>query len=137
LAKIHTIGEVIAQNVTKGLKEKKPVIQKLLKQIQLDERQTAKTGKLSGKSFLFTGKLSAMGRGDAAKLVEKQGGEIAVGVSKDLDFLVIGSEGYRDRDKGTKWLKAEALMQKGASIKIISEEEFLRISNLESRISKD
>ena len=128
LAKIHTIGDVIAQSVTKGLKEKKSVIQKLLKRIQLDERQTAKTGKLSGKSFLFTAKLSAMGRGEAEKLVEKLGGEIATGVSKDLDFLVIGSEGYRDREKGTKWLKAEALIQKGAAMKIISEEDFFKMT---------
>ena len=127
LANIHTIGEVIAQSVTGGLKEKKPIIQKLLKHIHLEERQTAKKGKLSGRSFLFTGKMSAMQRGEAEKLVEHHGGEIAPGVSKDLDFLVIGSEGYRDRDKGSKWLKAEALIQKGAAIQIIAEEEFLKM----------
>jgi DNA ligase (NAD+) len=127
LAKIHTIGEVIAHSVTQGLKGKKSIIQKLLKHVQLDERQAAKKGKLSGKSFLFTGKMSTLSRGDAEKLVEDNGGEIAAGVSKELDFLVVGSEGYRDRDKGGKWLKAEALIQKGAAIKIISEEDFLKM----------
>lgn len=134
LAQVHTIGEIIARNVTEGLKEKKTVIQKLLKYIQLDERQAAKKGKLSGKSFLFTGKMSTMSRGDAEKKVEENGGEIAAGVSKDLDYLVVGSEGYRDRDKGNKWLKAEALMQKGAGIRVISEEEFLKMLSDESRI---
>lgn len=127
LARIYTVGEVIAQNVTQGLKNKEPIIRKLLKHVRLQERRSAKHGKLSGKSFLFTGKLSAMSRGEAEKLVEEKGGEIAPGVSKDLDYLVIGSEGYRDRQKGSKWLKGEALIQKGADLKIISEEEFFKM----------
>lgn len=127
LAQVHTIGDIIAKNVTQGLKEKKPIIKKLLKHIQLEEKESAKGGKLSGKNFLFTGKMGTMPRGQAEKLVEKEGGEVAGSVGRDLDYLVVGSEGYKKRDKGNKWLKAEALMQKGAEIKIISEEEFFEM----------
>lgn len=125
LAEIHGIGPVIAREVVKGLKEKAKTIDKLLKYLTIDEKSAAKEGKLSGKSFLFTGKMATMERGSAEKAVEALGGEIAGGVSKDLDFLVIGSEGYQNREKGNKWLKAEALIQKGAELKIVSEEEFL------------
>ena len=127
LARIHTIGAIIAKKVVAGLKEKKPTINKLLKHISVEEKSAARKGKLSGKSFLFTGKMAAMSRGDAEKEVVVAGGEISLSVNRDLDFLVIGSEGYKNRDKGNKWLKAEALMQKGAELKIISEEEFLKM----------
>lgn len=125
LSTIHTIGPVIAREVVKGLKEKSKTLEKLLKQIVIEEKAAAKGGKLSGKSFLFTGKMAAMERGAAEKKVESLGGEISGGVTKDLDYLVIGSEGYKNRDKGNKWVKAEALIQRGAGIKIIPEEEFL------------
>jgi DNA ligase (NAD+) len=127
LSEIHTIGPVIAREVVKGLKEKSHTIDKLLKYITLEEKTMAKQGALSGKSFLFTGKLAAMERSEAEKKVEAEGGEIAFGVSKDLDYLVIGSEGYKNREKGNKWIKAEALIQKGADIKIIPEEDFLQM----------
>lgn len=127
LAEIHTIGDIIAEHVVQGLKEKKPVIQKLLGHIKLEEKASALAGKLSGKSFLFTGKMAAMTRGEAEKKVESNGGELGASVNRDLDYLVIGSEGYRNQDKGSKWVKAEALIQKGADLKIISEEDFLKM----------
>jgi len=127
LSAIHTVGPVIARETVAGLKEKAPIIEQLLKRIELDEKAVAREGRLSGKSFLFTGTMAAMGRSEAEKKVEAEGGEIASGVTKDLDFLVIGSEGYKNRDKSNKWIKAETLMQKGAAIKIIPEEEFLEM----------
>ncbi|MDL1872958.1 prephenate dehydrogenase/arogenate dehydrogenase family protein [Deltaproteobacteria bacterium PRO3] len=127
LSAIHTIGPVIAREVVRGLKQKAKTLDKLLKYVTLEERSAAKQGKFSGKSFLFTGKMAAMERGEAEKKVEALGGEIAAGVNKDLDYLVIGSEGYKNREKGNKWIKAEALKQKGADIEIVSEEDFLKM----------
>jgi DNA ligase (NAD+) len=127
LATIPTVGPVIAAEVVRGLREKQAIIQRLLTHITLSEKTSAKAGTLSGKSFLFTGKLATMDRGAAEKKVQEEGGEIAAGVSRDLDYLVIGSEGYKNREKGNKWIKAEALIQKGAKLKIISEEEFFKM----------
>jgi DNA ligase (NAD+) len=126
LSSIHTIGPVIAHEVVQGLKKKRPLIEKLLKHLEVIEKPVVPKGPLAGKTFLFTGKLAAMERGEAEKKAIEQGGEIAPGVSKDLDYLVIGSEGYKNREKGNKWIKAEKLVAKGAKIQIISEEEFLK-----------
>lgn len=126
LADIHTIGEKIASQVVTGLKDKRDLINKLVEHIELDEKAPMQSGKLSGKTFLFTGKMASLKRHDAEKEVKMLGGEIADSVTRDLDFLVIGSEGYRNRQKGNKWMKAESLLQKGASIQIISEEDFLK-----------
>lgn len=129
LAAIHTIGPVIAREVVAGLKKNKKLIDKLLKRVEVSEAEVAPRGKLSGQSYLFTGTLASMDRKEAEKKVEALGGEVASGVSKDLTYLVIGSEGYKNRDKGNKWLKAEKLVEKGAALKIISEEDFLKIVN--------
>ncbi len=132
LASIHTIGPVIAREVVEGLRKKKTLIEKLLKHVKLSHPPLTKEGgggalSLTGKSFVFTGTLAAMDRREAEKKVEALGAEIASGVTKELTYLVIGSEGYKNRQKGNKWIKAEQLISKGASLKIISEEEFLKM----------
>ncbi|MCB1118175.1 MAG: hypothetical protein KDK50_06315, partial [Chlamydiia bacterium] len=127
LVQNFSIGEKIAAQVVDGLQEKKEIIQRLRKHIHIQEKTEISSGKLSGLSFLFTGKLAHMGRNEAQKLVEQQGGENSSGVTRELDYLVIGSEGYKNQAKGKKWLAAEALIQKGSPLKIISEEEFFQM----------
>ncbi len=128
LAAIHTIGPVIAKEVVEGLKKKKGLIGKLLKHVGI---QTAPNpllikegdkggGPLHGKKFLFTGSLLAMERGEAEKLVESKGGEIASGVTQDLDYLVVGDGG----GAGSKLDKAKTLKEKGGKIEILSETEW-------------
>jgi len=77
------------------------------------------TGTLEGKSFLFTGTLLGLKRSEAEAMVEKHGGVILGGVSSKLNFLVAGDEA------GSKLEKA----QKIPSIKIISENDFLKLFN--------
>jgi hypothetical protein len=48
---------------------------------------------LKGQSFLFTGKLATMQRGDATKKVTAANGKNASSVNAKLDYLVIGDEG--------------------------------------------
>jgi DNA ligase (NAD+) len=64
-----------------------------------------------------------MGRKQAQKLVEEAGGTAAQGVTKDLDYLVVGAGG----GSGSKLDKAKALQDKGGKIEIISEEEFMKM----------
>jgi BRCT domain type II-containing protein len=81
-----------------------------------------------GTSFLFVGKLSTMTREQARSLVESLGGKCPSGVSENLDYLVLGDENsplYGRGDKKPKQLKAEALIDAGAPIAIITEEEFM------------
>jgi NAD-dependent DNA ligase len=83
-----------------------------------------------GTSFLFVGKLSKMTREQARLLVKSLGGTCPSGVSENLDYLVLGDENsplYGLGDKKPKQLKAEALIDAGAPIAIITEEEFMNM----------
>lgn len=74
-------------------------------------------GSLSGQTFLFTGTLSKLKRSQAEAMVEQQGGKILGGVSSKLNYLIAGE------DAGSKLEKAKKI----SSIKILTEEEFLKI----------
>jgi DNA ligase (NAD+) len=76
------------------------------------------SGILGGKSFLFTGSLSKMTRDEAEDMVEEAGGKILSGVSKNLDFLVVGEKA------GSKLDKAQKL-----GISILTEDQFLEMLN--------
>jgi len=91
---------------------------------------------LKGQSFLFTGKLATMQRGDATKKVTAANGKNASSVNAKLDYLVIGDEGsplYGAGRKGSKQVDAEKLVGQGAPIKIISETAFLQMLAGEQR----
>lgn len=91
---------------------------------------------LGGQTFLFTGKLATMSRGEAQAKVRNAGGVPASTVSAKLDYLVIGDEGsplYGQGRKGSKQVNAEKLIAQGASIKIISETAFLQMLAGEKR----
>ena len=66
---------------------------------------------------MFTGTLPTLKRSDAEAMVEKNGGQILGGVSTKLNYLVVGE------DAGSKLEKAKKIN----SVKIISEEDFLKI----------
>lgn len=70
---------------------------------------------LEGKTFLFTGKLTAFTREHAEELVEKNGGRNISSVSKNLDYLVVGEKA------GSKLKKAEQL----GTVNILDEYQFL------------
>lgn len=80
-----------------------------------EKKQLQKGGNLSGLSFLFTGTLSKLKRSEAEAMVEERGGQILGSVSSKLNYLVVGE------DAGSKLEKAKKI----ASVKIISEQEFL------------
>jgi DNA ligase (NAD+) len=73
------------------------------------------SGGLNGQTFLFTGTLNRLKRSEAEEKVEQEGGKILGGVSSKLNYLVVGE------DAGSKLEKAKKI----ASIKILSEDEFL------------
>lgn len=77
-------------------------------------------GKLNQQTFLFTGSLPTLKRSEAEELVEKNGGKLLGSVSSKLNFLVVGE------DAGSKLDKAKKI----TTIKILSEEEFLKMISL-------
>ena len=86
-------------------------------QLKNEKKELASDGNLSGQTFLFTGTLNKLKRSEAEAMVEKNGGKIVSGVSSKLNYLVVGE------DAGSKQEKAKKI----TSIKIISEEEFLKM----------
>lgn len=120
LAEIHSIGDIIAGVVVDGLKEKRHLIDKLLKEIKITKIEKRKaTGPLADKKVLFTGALVAMERKAAQKLVEENGGTAVDTFTKDIDYLVVGDGG----GAGSKLEKAKKVQ----SIKILGEKEFFKM----------
>lgn len=80
-----------------------------------------------GKNFVFTGIMAFGPRKDCQQLVTDRGGILGGGVSKKVDYLVVGSIGneqWRHASYGTKILKAVELREAGAPIAIVSEDHW-------------
>lgn len=82
---------------------------------------------LSGKTFVFTGTLGRMSRREAMQIVVNHGGINGDNVTKQTNYLVLGSIDYcasLNGKKSTKHKKAESLALAGQDIEIISEDVF-------------
>lgn len=107
IANVHGIGEVIAKSVRAFLDdpENQAEIQALRAAgLQFEKQASQRTGPLSGKRFLISGKFEGIPREALKAYILEHGGIYASGVSKNLDYLVVGE------DMGpSKRAKAEAL----------------------------
>ena len=81
------------------------------------ETERLQAAPLTGKTFLFTGTLSRMGRNEAKALVESLGGTIVSSVTKTTDYVVAGEAA------GSKMEKARQ-----AGIAILDEEAFFTLT---------
>lgn len=96
---VEDIGGKTAENVFVFFKSYCTEVDELLKYIELEK---AKEGKLSGKSFVFTGTFEEKRR-DLEQMVENLGGKASNSVSKKVNYVVVG------QDAGSKAEKAEKL----------------------------
>ena len=76
-------------------------------------------GLLKDKSFLVTGKLNNISRAEVKSLIEENSGTTVSSVSKRLNYLIIGEKPTKKKIESAKALK----------IKIIDQNEFLRMLN--------
>ncbi len=77
-----------------------------------DISKVDKTGKLSNKSVMFTGRFEKMSRSEAKALAEENGAKILGTVSKKLDHLVIGnSKPTRKKIEKAKELKVNLMTE--------------------------
>lgn len=134
LVELHTIGDVIAETVTRGLEEKSDLIEELLHHLEVEfpedgqEEPQIPDSPLRDRAVLFTGKMESMTRSEAKQKVDKRGGRCPSSVIRDLDYLVIGDadmEKFRDGWRTNKLKKAERYNDDGSEIQIIGESEFL------------
>ena len=107
LAEVPGIGAVVAEAVEQFLGDahNRETIDKLRAAgVRLVEDAPARpSGPLTGKTFVLTGKLPALTRGQAQGLIEAAGGRVSSSVSKATDYVVAGE------DAGSKLKKAQAL----------------------------
>jgi DNA ligase (NAD+) len=127
LEKMENIGPIVAESIYKWFRQKRHLrfLEKLkkagviVKNLPLPSESSRfhRGGKkLKGKTFVFTGALEKLARGEAKEKVRDLGGEASESVSQKTDFLVKG------KDPGSKLEKAKKL-----GIKIINEKEFLKL----------
>lgn len=119
---VEGIGPAIVSSLISYFKEKssQELIQKLkekgvLMEIPQEEKITDKAGVFAGEKVVLTGKLSSMGRREAAELIIGEGGEIMSAVTNGTTLVIAGE------DPGSKLEKARA-----RGIHIIEENEFLK-----------
>ena len=119
LTQISGVGDVVADGIVQFFAEEQnlDIIQRL-KEIGIDPKyeQKAAVGVFAGKKVVLTGSLAHYTRGQASKLIEEQGGEIASSVSKSVNLVIVGA------DAGSKLDKARAL-----GIEVIDEECFIEL----------
>lgn len=83
-------------------------------------------GELFGQQIVFTGALT-MPRKDAANMASNIGCSVGASVTKKTNYLVVGDQDVTKlagKDKSSKHVKAEKLIEKGQDIRIIKESDF-------------
>lgn len=75
-----------------------------------------------GKTFVITGEFKTITREQALRIIVERGGKIKGAVSKQVDVLI-----NADDRTSTKTQRAAALQAAGHQIRIVSEEQFLRM----------
>lgn len=87
----------------------------------------------SGKNFLFTGTCAFGTRRQCQEAIESLGGLNAKGVSKTLDYLVLGTyvtDSWAHESFGRKIEKAMEYRESGLPLAIVTEEHWLNLSGL-------
>ncbi|MCC6815304.1 MAG: NAD-dependent DNA ligase LigA [Saprospiraceae bacterium] len=126
--RIKDVGPVVGENIIEFFSDRENIkmIERMeeygvnLHQTEEDiPKQVSLNSIFSGKTILFTGTLTQMGRKEAEKLAEKNGAKVLSAVSGALNVLVVGE------DAGSKLAKAEKL----GTVQILNEKEFLTLIN--------
>ncbi|MBI2552539.1 NAD-dependent DNA ligase LigA [Candidatus Uhrbacteria bacterium] len=120
LNSVPNIGEVVAQSLHEYFSDKHS--QKLIDDLLASgikvqsSKLSAISPKLHGLTFVLTGGLESMTRDEAKEKIRDLGGDISSSVSKNTDYVVVGSE------PGDKLARAKKL-----NVKILNEKQFLEM----------
>ncbi|KPF87649.1 aromatic ring-opening dioxygenase LigA [alpha proteobacterium AAP38] len=118
LCAIEQIGISVADDLTDFFREQHNLdaVAALLAQVKPEEYvppAAATTSPVAGKTVVFTGTLTTMGRSEAKAKAEALGAKVAGSVSAKTDYVIVGA------DAGSKAAKAQEL-----GVTILSEEEW-------------
>jgi DNA ligase (NAD+) len=124
LLQVEEVGPTVAQSILSFFQDgrNREMIRKLREAgVQIiEEMSPQKAGALAGKTFVFTGTLKTLTRGQAEALVKALGARVSSSVSRKTDYVVAGEE------PGSKLQKAREL-----GVTVLSEEEFRRLLGAE------
>jgi len=123
LMEVPEVGPKVAESIVEFFSE--PANRELVKKLRRaglnlsEERKTPRDTRLAGKTFVFTGTLARRTREEAAELVVTHGGKVSSSVSKQTDYVVVGT------DPGSKYDKAKSL-----GVTILDEAAFEKLLSL-------
>jgi DNA ligase (NAD+) len=106
LAEVDGVGPIMAARIASFFAEPHNAenLARLTDRMEVQATEAAPTGgALEGKTFVFTGGMESMSRGEAKKRAEALGARVTGSVSQKTDYVVAGS------DAGSKLEKANAL----------------------------
>jgi len=107
IEQVEGVGPITAAQIQEELAEEptRALIERLRERglrLELDESERrAEGGPLEGRTFVLTGTLPNLSRGEASALIKRAGGKVTGSVSKNTDYVVAGDS------PGTKLAKAE------------------------------
>ncbi len=120
LASLNGVGEVATDALCDFFAEPHNVaaVERLTAHldIQATARPATEASAVTGKTVVFTGSLTRMGRNEAKSQAERLGAKVAGSVSKKTDYVIAGA------DAGSKLDKAREL-----GVKVLSEDEWLEL----------
>jgi DNA ligase (NAD+) len=120
LVNIDQIGSSVAKDLTDFFAEShnQEVLNDLARELAIEPfaAPTATDSPLAGKTVVFTGTLTRIGRSEVKARAESLGAKVAGSVSKKTDFVVVGA------DAGSKAAKAEAL-----GVRTLTEDEWFAL----------
>ena len=118
LRAVGGVGPIVAEEVHEYLQrpESRRLIKRLLDAGIIIKPPERVEGPLSGKTFVLTGSLSSLTRGQAEERIKSLGGTVGSSVTKKTDYLVVGA------DPGSKLEKAQRL-----KVPILDEASFLHL----------
>jgi len=118
LLEVQGIGPEVAAAVRAFADDPKnrAVVEHLLKAGVEPQAPAAPTGALAGKTFVLTGGLESLTRGEAESRITRAGGRVSGSVSKNTSYVVAGA------DPGSKLAKAKKL-----DVPILDEAGFLAL----------
>lgn len=115
LSSVEGVGEKVAESVISYFNDSEniKVIERLLKEVSIEETERVVSSKLEGLTFVITGSFPDLSRDEVKKLIEDNGGKVTGSVSKKTDFLLAGEGGGSKREdallSGVKVIDEEAL----------------------------
>ncbi len=123
LMQVDEVGERIAESIIEFFNNKnniKIIAELMNADLKFSlEKEEKLSDKFNGLSFVISGTFNSFSRDELKDIIEKNGGKILSSVSKNTDFLVAGENmGPAKLEKANK-----------LGVKIISEEEFLKMLN--------